>query len=162
MGEKDHLKIKIGNRLIGSGEPAYLIAEMSANHAGSIERAKEIIHAAKESGADCIKIQTYTPDTLTIDCHNKYFQVNNGTWEGENLYSLYGKAYTPWEWQPQLKAEADKVGIDFLSTPFDNTASTASRISSSVAIPVDMMIGFPFDATYSTSGRSIISKEAIL
>ena len=87
MGEKDHLKIKIGNRLIGSGEPAYLIAEMSANHAGSIERAKEIIHAAKESGADCIKIQTYTPDTLTIDCHNKYFQVNNGTWEGENLYS---------------------------------------------------------------------------
>lgn len=122
MGEKDHLKIKIGNRLIGSGEPAYLIAEMSANHAGSIERAKEIIHAAKESGADCIKIQTYTPDTLTIDCHNKYFQVNNGTWEGENLYSLYGKAYTPWEWQPQLKAEADKVGIDFLSTPFDNTA----------------------------------------
>ena len=122
MGEKDHLKIKIGNRLIGSGEPAYLIAEMSANHAGSIECAKEIIHAAKESGADCIKIQTYTPDTLTIDCHNKYFQVNNGTWEGENLYSLYGKAYTPWEWQPQLKAEADKVGIDFLSTPFDNTA----------------------------------------
>ena len=74
MGEKDHLKIKIGNRLIGSGEPAYLIAEMSANHAGSIERAKEIIHAAKESGADCIKIQTYTPDTLTIDCHNKYFR----------------------------------------------------------------------------------------
>ena len=64
MGEKDHLKIKIGNRLIGSWEPAYLIAEMSANHAGSIERAKEIIHAAKESGADCIKIQTYTPDTL--------------------------------------------------------------------------------------------------
>lgn len=99
-----------------------MIAEMSANHAGSLARAKEIIHAAKESGADCIKIQTYTPDTLTIDCHNQYFQVKNGTWEGENLYSLYGKAYTPWEWQAELKAEADKVGIDFLSTPFDRTA----------------------------------------
>lgn len=120
--EAQNTKIRIGNRLVGTGEPTYLIAEMSANHAGSMERAKEIIHAAKESGADCIKIQTYTPDTLTIDCHNQYFQVNNGTWEGENLYSLYGKAYTPWEWQGELKAEADKVGIDFLSTPFDNTS----------------------------------------
>lgn len=115
-------KIRIGNRYIGEGCPVYLIAEMSANHAGSIERAKEIIYAARESGADCIKIQTYTPDTLTIDCHNEYFSVRNGTWEGENLYSLYGKAYTPWEWQGELKAEADKVGIDFLSTPFDRSA----------------------------------------
>lgn len=115
-------EIRIGSRVIGAGHPTYVIAEMSANHAGSLERAKEIIRAAKESGADCIKIQTYTPDTLTIDCHNKYFQVENGTWEGENLYSLYGKAYTPWEWQADLKAEAQKVGIDFLSTPFDNTA----------------------------------------
>ncbi len=115
-------QIKIKERLIGEGQPAYIIAEMSANHAGSIERAKEIIYAAKESGADCIKIQTYTPDTLTIDCHNQYFQVQNGTWEGENLYSLYGKAYTPWEWQKELKEEADRAGIDFLSTPFDRTA----------------------------------------
>ncbi len=115
-------KIKIGNRYIGQGCPVYMIAEMSANHAGSIERAKEIIHAAKESGADCVKIQTYTPDTLTIDCSNRYFQVQNGTWEGENLYSLYGKAYTPWEWQGALKEEADRVGIDFLSTPFDTTS----------------------------------------
>lgn len=116
------MTIDVNGRLIGEGQPAYMIAEMSANHAGSLTRAKEIIHAAKESGADCIKIQTYTPDTLTIDCHNQYFQVKNGTWEGENLYSLYGKAYTPWEWQAELKAEADKVGIDFLSTPFDRTA----------------------------------------
>ncbi|MBQ1487481.1 MAG: N-acetylneuraminate synthase family protein, partial [Lachnospiraceae bacterium] len=100
----------------------YIIAEMSANHAGSMERAKEIIRKAKEAGADCIKIQTYTPDTLTIDCHNEYFQIMDGTWEGENLYSLYGKAYTPWEWQAGLKDEADRVGIDFLSTPFDKTA----------------------------------------
>ena len=115
-------QFKIKDRLVGAGHPAYIIAEMSGNHAGSLERAKEIIHAAKESGADCIKIQTYTPDTLTIDCHNKYFQVKNGTWEGENLYGLYGKAYTPWDWQPLLKEEADKVGIDFLSTPFDRTS----------------------------------------
>ena len=114
--------IQIGNRMIGDGHPAYIIAEMSANHAGSIERAKEIVRAAKKSGADCIKIQTYTPDTLTIDCHNQYFQVENGTWEGENLYSLYQKAYTPWEWQKEIKAEADRVGIDFFSTPFDTTA----------------------------------------
>lgn len=113
---------KIKNRIIGDGHPAYIIAEMSGNHSGSIERAKEIIRAAKESGADCVKIQTYTPDTLTINCHNQYFQVENGTWEGENLYSLYGKAYTPWEWQKELKEEADRVGIDFFSTPFDTTS----------------------------------------
>ena len=95
---------------------------MSANHAGSLERAKEIIHVAKEAGADCIKIQTYTPDTMTIDCDNPYFHIKNGTWEGENLYQLYQKAYTPWEWQAELKAEADRIGIDFFSTPFDRTS----------------------------------------
>lgn len=100
----------------------YIIAEMSANHAGSIENAKEIIHAAKEAGADCIKIQTYTPDTLTIDCDNEYFQIVKGTWNGENLYQLYQKAYTPWEWQAELKQEAEKIGLDFFSTPFDKTA----------------------------------------
>lgn len=115
-------EIRIKDRIIGEGHPAYLIAEMSANHAGSKERAKEIIHAAKESGADCIKIQTYTPDTITIDCDKKWFTVKNAAWEGENLYHLYGRAFTPWEWQAELKEEADKIGIDFLSTPFDFTA----------------------------------------
>ena len=114
--------IEVNGRRIGDGYPAYVIAEMSANHAGSIENAKAIIHAAKEAGADCVKIQTYTADTLTIDCQNPYFRVENGTWEGENLYSLYQKAYTPWEWQKELFEEAKKVGIDFLSTPFDKTA----------------------------------------
>lgn len=114
--------VQIKGRKIGDGYPAYIIAEMSANHAGSIERAKEIIRAAKEAGADCVKIQTYTPDTLTIDCDNEYFQIEKGTWEGENLYSLYGKAYTPWEWQKELKEEADRIGIDFFSTPFDKSA----------------------------------------
>ena len=100
----------------------YIIAEMSANHAGSFERAKEIIHAAKESGADCIKIQTYTPDTITLDCDKGYFHIDGGTWTGETLYQLYGKAYTPWEWQEGLKEESDRLGIDFLSTPFDRTS----------------------------------------
>lgn len=100
----------------------YIIAEMSANHAGSLKRAKEIIYAAKEAGADCIKIQTYTPDTMTIDCDNQYFHIVNGTWAGENLYQLYQKAYTPWEWQAELKKEAEQIGIDFFSTPFDKTS----------------------------------------
>lgn len=108
------------NQIIG--DKTYIIAEMSANHAGSIERAKEIIEAAKESGADCIKIQTYTPDTITIDCNNDYFSINGGTWNGENLYKLYSKAYTPWEWQAELKEYSSEVGIDFFSTPFDKTS----------------------------------------
>ena len=107
---------------INNLKQTYIIAEMSANHAGSIERAKEIIYAAKDAGADCIKIQTYTPDTITINCDNKYFHIDNGTWEGENLYRLYEKAYTPWEWQAELKNVAEKIGIDFFSTPFDRTA----------------------------------------
>lgn len=107
---------------INNLQRTYIIAEMSANHAGSIERAKEIIGAAKDAGADCIKIQTYTAETLTINCDNKYFHIDNGTWEGENLYHLYEKAYTPWEWQAELKQEAEKAEIDFLSTPFDRTS----------------------------------------
>lgn len=103
-------------------DSVYVIAEMSANHAGSKERAMEIVHAAHEAGADCLKIQTYTPDTLTIDCHNEYFTMKDGTWKGQNYYELYSKAYTPWEWQADIKAETEKLGMDFLSTPFDNTA----------------------------------------
>lgn len=114
--------MKINGRQIGEGAPAYIIAEMSGNHAGSIERAKDIIYAAKECGADCIKIQTYTADTMTIDCDNPYFQITEGTWKGENLYKLYQKAFTPWEWQEELSKEAKKVGIDFLSTPFDQSS----------------------------------------
>lgn len=114
--------IQVGNKVIGEGHGAFIIAEMSANHAGDIERAIEIIHAAKESGADCIKIQTYTPDTMTIDSDKPYFQIETGAWKGENLYQLYSKAYTPWEWQKRLKEEAEALGLLFLSTPFDKTS----------------------------------------
>lgn len=125
--------MKIGNREIGGDAPAYIIAEMSANHAGDIENAKKIIHAAKEAGADCIKIQTYTADTMTIACDKPYFHIGEGTWNGENLYQLYQKAYTPWEWQPELKKEAESIGLDFFSTPFDK---------SSVDFLEEMGIGF--------------------
>src|SRR5690554_4050416 len=114
--------IKTANKLIGKGQPVYVIAEMSANHAGDIARAKEIIYAAKEAGADCVKLQTYTADTITANSNKEYFQITEGTWQGENLYSLYQKAYTPWEWQSDLKFEAEKLGLDFFSTPFDKSA----------------------------------------
>ena len=100
----------------------YVIAEMSANHGGNFNKAIEIVHAAKEAGADCLKIQTYTADTLTIDCRNEYFVVKGGLWSESNLYDLYKDAYTPWDWQPKIKEECDKIGMDFLSTPFDKTA----------------------------------------
>ncbi len=102
----------------------YIIAEMSANHCGDKELAKKIIKTAKEIGADAVKVQTYTADTITIDCQNDEFQIKDekSLWNGENLYSLYQKAYTPWEWQGELKEYADSIGIDFFSTPFDFSA----------------------------------------
>jgi pseudaminic acid synthase len=115
--------IQIGSRRIGSGASTYIIAEMSANHNQKFETAVKIIEAAKGVGADAIKIQTYTPDTMTLDCDNKYFHIGEGTiWEGRNLYDLYGEAYTPWDWQPKLKNVADDIGIDFFSTAYDNSA----------------------------------------
>ena len=104
-------QVVINGRKVGDGNPAYIIAEMSANHAGSLQRAKEMIHVAKEVGADCVKIQTYTADTMTIDCHNQYFDITEGTWKGINLYELYQQAYTPWEWHQELRDEAAKVGL---------------------------------------------------
>lgn len=100
----------------------YLIAEMSANHAGKIENAFRIIEEAKKAGADCVKIQTYTADTLTINCDSEAYRIKGGLWDGYNYYQLYKEAYTPWEWQPALKAKCEEVGVDFLSTPFDKTA----------------------------------------
>lgn len=114
--------ISINNRAIGCGQPVYIIAEMSANHGQNFDEAVKIIQAAKDSGADAIKLQTYTPDTITIDCDNEYFQIGKGTiWEGKNLYELYKEAYTPWEWQPKLKEIANDLGMDLFSTPFDKT-----------------------------------------
>ena len=101
----------------------FIIAELSANHNQNFDLAVKTIVAAKESGADAIKIQTYTPDTITIDCDNDYFKIKQGTiWDGKTLYELYKEAYTPWEWHPKLKKVAEDLGLVFFSTPFDKTA----------------------------------------
>ena len=116
-------RIKIGDRWIGDGQPCYIVAEVSANHNQSYERAVEIIKAAKKSGADAVKIQTYTPDTLTIDSNSEWFQIpGDSLWTGKTLYPLYGETFTPWEWQPKLQELALNLGLDFFSTPFDATA----------------------------------------
>lgn len=115
--------MKINGREISAGKPVYIVAEMSANHNHDFEQAVQIIRAMKDAGADAVKIQTYTPDTLTIDSDQPYFQIGEGTlWQGKTLYSLYGEAYTPWDWQPKLKQIAEDMGMDFFSTPFDDTA----------------------------------------
>ena len=106
---------------IGKDE-VYIIAEMSANHGGKLENALEIVRQAAQAGADCIKIQTYTADTLTIDCDNEYFKIKGGLWDGYKLYDLYNDAGTPYEWHGKIKEECEKNGLDFLSTPFDSTA----------------------------------------
>ena len=116
-------QIEINGRPVGPGAPVYIVAEMSANHGQSFEQAVKILEAAKAAGADAVKLQTYTPDTITIRCDNDYFRVGKDTlWSGRNLYDLYSEAYTPWEWQPKLKGAANALGLDLFSTPFDDTA----------------------------------------
>ena len=114
---------KIGKRKIGAGEPVFIVAEISGNHNQNFKKAKELVKTAVECGADAIKLQTYTPDTMTIDCSNKWFQVKvNPAWKGRTLYELYREAYTPWEWQPELKKIAEDYDKLLFSTAYDETA----------------------------------------
>ena len=113
----------IGERQIGAGQPVYVVAELSANHNQDIEQALRLIQACKESGADAVKVQTYTPDTITIRSDREDFKIRGGTlWDGRTLYELYREAYTPWDWQPKLKQVADDLGLGFFSSAFDPTA----------------------------------------
>ena len=117
------VELKINGRVVGPGHPVYIVAELSANHRQDFDQAVRIVRAMKGAGADAVKVQTYTPDTLTIQSDLEYFQIRGGTlWDGRTLYDLYGEAYMPWEWQPKLKALANELGLEFFSTPFDRTA----------------------------------------
>ena len=114
--------VEINGRKIGPGKSVYIIAEMSGNHNQDKNKAIQIIKSAKCAGADAVKLQTYTPDTITIDCNNEYFKIEGTIWEGKYLYDLYRETYTPWEWHFELKEVASDIGIDLFSTPFDPSA----------------------------------------
>lgn len=113
-------KIQIGNHTVSEESPAFIVAEMSANHNMDFDRAAAIIQAAKDAGADAVKIQTYTADTITLNCDDPCFQITQGTlWDGTTLHKLYQTAYTPWEWHGKLKEIAEGMGLEFFSSPFD-------------------------------------------
>lgn len=116
-------EIQIGNKKVGDEYPTFIVAELSANHNQDYDVAVKTIKAMAEAGADAVKLQTYTADTITIDCDNEYFQIKQGTiWDGTTLHKLYQTAYTPWDWQPKLKKIAEELGLILFSSPFDKTA----------------------------------------
>src|SRR5258708_17287642 len=117
------MTVRLGAKEVGSGHPTYIIAELSGNHNGSLDRALETVRAAAKAGADAIKLQTYTADTMTLKSSDPSFKVpGDGPWGGRSLYDLYEEAHTPWEWHPRLFEEARKCSIDIFSTPFDASA----------------------------------------
>ena len=115
-------KIKVNKREIGPGQPVYIVAEMSANHNQDLDQAKRIVETAKSVGADAVKLQTYTPDSLTIDCDTDLFRIKGTVWKGRKLYDLYKEASTPWHWHRELQELAHSLDLDLFSTPFDETA----------------------------------------
>jgi pseudaminic acid synthase len=114
--------VYIGERAVGNDNPVYVVAEMSANHNQDFDQAVQIVEAAAEAGADAVKLQTYRPDTITIDSDKEPFQIKEGPWKGRTLYDLYEEAYTPWDWHPKLQGVAHDVGLDFFSSAFDPTS----------------------------------------
>jgi len=116
------MQMKIGKSMIGDNHPTFIIAEMSANHGHDLNKAIELVYAAKDSGANAIKLQTYTAETLTLNHKSEDFYITKGPWSGQYMYDLYKDAYTPWEWHAQLLEIANKIGITLFSSPFDPTA----------------------------------------
>jgi len=151
--------MKIGTHSLGSGHPCYIIAELSANHGGEFQIAADTIRAMKEAGADAVKLQTYTADTLTIASDNPPFKITGGTlWDGKTLHKLYQEAFMPWDWQPKLQALATELGLDFFSTPFDDSAVDFLE---GMNVPVHKiasfeMIDHPLLRKVATTGKPII------
>jgi pseudaminic acid synthase len=151
--------IHIGRREIGPNQPVYIIAELSANHRQQYDEAVKLIRAAKEAGADAVKLQTYTADTMTINSDRPEFKISGGTlWDGRTLFDLYGEAYTPWDWQPKLKIVADELGIDLFSTPFDKTAVDFLEKMNVPAYKIASMeiVDIPLIECIATKGKPII------
>lgn len=157
-------EIRIGERVISESSPAFIIAEMSANHLMDFDRAAAIMKAAKEAGADAIKIQTYTPDTITLDCDDPCFQITQGTlWDGTTLHKLYQTAYTPWDWQPRLQKIAGDLGLLFFSSPFD---LGSVDFLEEMDVPVYKVASFeindiPFIKKIARTGKPIIMSTGI-
>lgn len=157
-------EIYIGGRRIDENSPTFIIAEMSANHLMDFDRAKAIMRAAKDAGADAVKIQTYTPDTITLDCEDPCFQITQGMiWDGTTLHKLYETAYTPWEWHPELKKAAEEMGLLFFSSPFDLTSIDYLE---KMDVPVYKVASFeindiPFIRKIAQTGKPIIMSTGI-
>lgn len=157
-------RLTISNKTINSSSPTFIIAEVSANHLQSYDNAVKLIKEVKMTGADAVKLQTYTPDTITIDCDNKYFQITQGTiWDGTTLHKLYQEAYTPWEWQPKLKKIAEEEGLIFFSSPFD---ITAVDFLEDMNVPAYKIASFeindiPFIEYIASKGKPIIMSTGI-
>ena len=156
--------IEIGGHAIGMDSPTFVIAEMSANQLMDYDRAIAIMRAAKDAGADAIKIQTYTPDTITLNCDDPCFQITQGTiWDGTTLYKLYQTAYTPWEWQPKLKEAAESMGLVFFSSPFD---LSSIDFLEELNVPVYKVASFemndiPFIRKIARTGKPVIMSTGV-
>ena len=157
-------RIEIQGHVISNDSPTFVIAEMSANHLMDYDRAIAIMRAAKDAGADAIKIQTYTPDTITLNCDDPCFQITQGTiWDGTTLYKLYQTAYTPWEWQPKLKEAAESMGLVFFSSPFD---LSSIDFLEELNVPVYKVASFemndiPFIRKIARTGKPVIMSTGV-
>jgi pseudaminic acid synthase len=152
-------ELNINGRMVGPDYPVYIIAELSANHAQDFDHTVRTVRAMKAAGADAVKVQTYTPDTLTIQSDLEYFQIGGGTlWDGRTLYDLYSEAYMPWEWQPKLKALADELRLQFFSTPFDRTAVDFLEQLNVPAYKIASfeLVDLPLICTVSHTGKPLI------